>query len=106
MDHYMGIDIGTSGCKAVVFDQDGRQISLAYREYGLLCPQLGWVELASEQVIDKCFQVIGEAAAEYLSHRSVDWVFPARVKPLRPSIRMARPWQMPWSPPIPEPWIM
>ena len=63
MDHYMGIDIGTSGCKAVVFDQDGRQISLAYREYGLLCPQLGWVELASEQVIDKCFQVIGEAAA-------------------------------------------
>jgi len=27
MNHYMGIDIGTSGCKAVIFDENGKQVS-------------------------------------------------------------------------------
>jgi len=31
MEHYMGIDIGTSGCKAVVFDESGNQVSKSYR---------------------------------------------------------------------------
>jgi sugar (pentulose or hexulose) kinase len=35
MNNYMGIDIGTSGCKAVVFDEYGNQISKAYREYNI-----------------------------------------------------------------------
>jgi xylulokinase len=59
---YMGIDIGTSGCKAAVFDKNGRQLSLAYREYELIVPRKGWAQLDSDNVIDKCFEVIREAA--------------------------------------------
>ena len=32
----MGIDIGTSGCKAVVFDQNGNQLASAGREYNVI----------------------------------------------------------------------
>ena len=39
---YLGLDIGTTGCKAAVFDQEGRMLALAYREYPLLSPQPGW----------------------------------------------------------------
>lgn len=45
MDFYMGIDIGTSGCKAVVFDEDGRQASNAYQEYNIISKHTGWAEL-------------------------------------------------------------
>ncbi len=64
MNCYLGIDIGTSGCKAVVFDEAGQQVSSAYREYDVLSPEPGWAELDSEQVIEKCFEVIGQAAGD------------------------------------------
>ncbi|MFH1616017.1 MAG: FGGY-family carbohydrate kinase [Planctomycetota bacterium] len=64
MKNYMGIDIGTSGCKAVVFDQNGTQTAAAYREYDLISPQTGWAELDPDEVIQKCFQVITEAASK------------------------------------------
>ena len=51
----MGIDIGTSGCKAVVFDEHGLQASSAYREYNLLSPECGWAELDPDEVMEKCF---------------------------------------------------
>lgn len=41
MNHYLGIDIGTSGCKAVAFDDHGQQVGLAYRAYNLIVPQPG-----------------------------------------------------------------
>ena len=59
----LGIDIGTSGCKAVVFDDQGQPAASAYREYHPLCPEYGWAELDSEEVIGKCLAVITEAAA-------------------------------------------
>ncbi len=64
MNSYMGIDIGTSGCKAVVFDQNGKQVALAYREYDVLSPQPGWAELDSDEVMEKCFEVIAQAAGQ------------------------------------------
>lgn len=64
MNHYMGVDVGTSGCKAVVFDETGKQISLAYREYDLRSPHPGWAELDAEEVMDKCFAVISESARQ------------------------------------------
>jgi xylulokinase len=62
MDHYMGIDIGTSGCKAVVFDETGNQVSHAYREYDIITKEPGWAELNTDEVVEKCFDVIREAA--------------------------------------------
>jgi len=60
----MGIDIGTSGCKAVVFDENGWQISIAYKEYDIISKHAGWAELDTDEVIEKCFSVIKESAAQ------------------------------------------
>jgi xylulokinase len=60
---YLGIDIGTTGCKAGVFDGRGRLLALAYREYPVLAPEPGWAELDSARVIDACLDAIREAAA-------------------------------------------
>ena len=61
MNYYMGVDVGTSGCKAVVFDDAGHQVAAAYREYDVLSPHPGWAELDSDNVIARCFEVIAEA---------------------------------------------
>ena len=58
----MGIDIGTTGCKAVVFGGDGKQLSSSYREYPVIMPREGWAELDSAKVIENCFSAIREAS--------------------------------------------
>lgn len=58
---YLGLDIGTTGCKAGVFDAEGRLLALAYREYPLLAPEPGWAELDSQRVCQACLEVIAEA---------------------------------------------
>lgn len=60
---YMGIDIGTSCCKAVVFDENGRELASSYRSYQVKSSQPGWAELDSREVINGCCNVISEAAA-------------------------------------------
>jgi xylulokinase len=59
---YMGLDIGQTGCKAAVFDDQGGQLAVSYREYPTLVPRPGWAELDSDQVVQRCFEVIREAA--------------------------------------------
>ncbi|NLE55508.1 MAG: hypothetical protein GX617_11260, partial [Lentisphaerae bacterium] len=61
---YLGVDIGTSGCKAVVFSDAGRQLSSARRAYAVQTPRPGWAELSSSEVMDACCAVITEAAAQ------------------------------------------
>ncbi len=61
---YLGLDIGTSGCKAVIFEQDGTVLSSSFREYLLKAPHPGWSELDSGEVIDHCFRVIGDAVKD------------------------------------------
>ena len=68
MDCYMGVDIGTSGCKAVIFDEFGNQISIAGREYRIITKKQGWAELDTDEVVGKCFQVIEESANQVLPH--------------------------------------
>ncbi len=60
----LGLDVGTTGTKAVVFDLDGRVIASAYREYPLYSPQPGWQELDPEQVWDNVKEVLAEAASK------------------------------------------
>lgn len=62
MSSYMGLDVGTTGCKAVVFDERGRQRASAYREYAITSEREGWAELDSGLVCDNCLAVIREAA--------------------------------------------
>ncbi|MEI7437091.1 MAG: FGGY family carbohydrate kinase [bacterium] len=59
----LGIDVGTSGCKAAVFDPDGRCLSLACREYSPVSPRPGWFELDSRVVTALVFEAIAEAVS-------------------------------------------
>ncbi|MFP4379862.1 MAG: FGGY-family carbohydrate kinase [Candidatus Sumerlaeia bacterium] len=61
---YLGLDIGTSGCKAAVFDEDGKLAASSAREYATVMPQEGWAELDSREVLDACMIVISEAAGD------------------------------------------
>jgi xylulokinase len=60
----LGIDVGTSGCKAAVFSEDGRLLGLAYEEYDYQRPQSGWAELDSLQVWQLVKRTIGQAVAD------------------------------------------
>lgn len=59
---YLGVDIGTSGCKALAFNDDGRELAAAYREYDLIFTPDGGAELDSELVMTRCLEVIREVA--------------------------------------------
>jgi xylulokinase len=60
----MGIDVGTSGCKAAVFSENGNLLALAYEEYDIQRPQPGWAELAVAPVWEQIQQTIRQAVKE------------------------------------------
>ena len=60
----LGIDVGTIGCKAVAFSEEGRELSASYREYDIESPEPGWAVLDSARVWERVRQVIREAAGE------------------------------------------
>ncbi|HUT32536.1 MAG TPA: FGGY-family carbohydrate kinase [Planctomycetota bacterium] len=59
----LGLDIGTTGTKAVVFAEDGKLLSSAYEEYPLLFPRPGWAELDSAGVWAAVQRVVAKAAS-------------------------------------------
>lgn len=59
----LGLDVGTTGSKGVVFDLDGNIVASAYREYDLISPRPGWQELDPEQVWQCVREVLAEVAA-------------------------------------------
>ncbi len=44
MQYILGIDLGTSGTKTVLFDSEGKKIASSTVEYDLIQPQNGWAE--------------------------------------------------------------
>ena len=54
----MGIDIGTTGTKAIAFSEDGKILASSYLEYNLLFPKKGWVEFDVTSMWEKIFNVI------------------------------------------------
>jgi xylulokinase len=56
----LGLDVGTTGCRAAVFSEEGRLLGFAYREYDVRRPQPGWAELDVAEVWQKVRQAIGE----------------------------------------------
>jgi xylulokinase len=60
----LGLDVGTTGCKAGAFDASGRCLAIAYREYAVLHPRDGWAELDSSEVWTKIEGVVAEVAAQ------------------------------------------
>ena len=59
----LGIDVGTTGCKAGAFSSGGTCIHLAYREYPTVYPRQGWSELDARYVWSQVQETIAEVAA-------------------------------------------
>lgn len=58
-----GIDVGTSGCKVVIFNAKGEILAQAYREYPFLVPQPGWLEIDPELIWRAVVEALKEAVA-------------------------------------------
>jgi sugar (pentulose or hexulose) kinase len=62
-DYLVGIDVGTTGAKALVVDLKGNLLGSGYQEYPCLYPKPNWVEQDAELVIQKTFEACREALA-------------------------------------------
>jgi len=60
----MGIDIGTTGCKAAAYSAEGCCLAAAYREYPTVHPKPGWAELDSRRVLRCTCDAIAEVASK------------------------------------------
>ena len=59
----IGLDIGTTGCKALVVNTEGQILGQASREYGITAPQPGWTEQNAEQVWTLAWAALRQAIA-------------------------------------------
>jgi xylulokinase len=59
----IGLDIGTTGCKAVIFDESGSILANASREYSVVIPYPGWAEQDAEAVWCLAQDALREAIA-------------------------------------------
>ena len=57
----LGVDIGTTGCKAAVVSAEGAPVATAYREYPLITPRPGWAELDPDAVWEATCSAVREA---------------------------------------------
>ena len=64
----LGIDIGTSSAKAILFGLDGEEVASAVQSYPLLTPQPGWAEQDPEAVWEGLVRALREVVAQ-----SRDW---------------------------------
>ncbi|MBQ4116599.1 MAG: hypothetical protein IJD37_04405 [Clostridia bacterium] len=48
MAYYLAVDLGTTGCRSIIFDEKLNIKSSSYEEYGLITPKDMWVEQQAE----------------------------------------------------------
>ncbi|MCL4415526.1 MAG: FGGY family carbohydrate kinase [Actinobacteria bacterium] len=60
----MGLDIGTTGCRSIIFSEDGKTLAQAYKEYPEIYPQPGWVEMNPDQIWKSIKEVISKSAVQ------------------------------------------
>ena len=48
MSIYLAIDLGTTGCRSILFDEKLCQLAASYEEYGLITPREKWTEQDAE----------------------------------------------------------
>jgi xylulokinase len=63
----LGIDVGTTGCKAAVFSEEGHVLASAYEEYDCQRPKSGWAELDAVEVWAKVKRMISEVVSSSAS---------------------------------------
>lgn len=59
----LAIDLGTTGNRAIIFDQQTRVVAQSYREFGQIFPKPGWVEHDAAEIWQTTRAVIAEAVA-------------------------------------------
>ncbi len=62
--HLIGLDVGTTGCKAAVFDPAGRMLGYGFAEYGMVCDEPAKAEQDAEEVWQATRRVLAKAVAE------------------------------------------
>ena len=60
----IGLDIGTTGCKAVIFNEQWEIAGQSSREYPILMPQPDWAEQDAELVWKLALESLGEAVSQ------------------------------------------
>lgn len=58
--YVLGIDQGTTGTKAIVFDRNANIVSTAYSEFTQYFPKPGWVEHDPQEIYDVAMRVVKE----------------------------------------------
>ena len=61
MRHVIALDQGTTSSRAIVFDEEGRAVAAAQREFRQIFPQPGWVEHDPKEIFATQRQVAREA---------------------------------------------
>lgn len=67
----IGVEVGTSAVKAVLYDLDGAEYFSTRRAYRLLTPQPGWAEQDAEELWTALLTVLRESATAAAAHGRV-----------------------------------
>ena len=43
-EYLLGIDVGTEGCKAILFNVEGKSVARSYSRYAVVFPESSWAE--------------------------------------------------------------
>lgn len=60
-----GLDLGTSGCKCTIFEEDGRVSAYSYKDYPLILSKNNYIELNPDVVWTSVLHVIKKAVCEH-----------------------------------------
>ena len=60
----LGVDVGTTGCKAAAYSENGRLLALHYEGYQIQKPRQGWAQLDAVEVWEKVKLSINSVAAQ------------------------------------------
>ena len=94
--YHLGLDVGTSTCKSIIYSSDGKIVGSAHREYELYHPEIGWSELRPSEVWEQILialresikrsrldpKEIGALSISALGHdimpidKNADWLYP------------------------------
>ncbi len=69
--YFCGLDVGTSGVKAVIFDTKGNIIRTAYREYNLELKSDGTREIRAQEIWHNTKEVLKEAICEFTQVKTI-----------------------------------
>ncbi len=70
MRYVLALDQGTTSSRAILFDEQGRPVSVAQREFRQIFPQPGWVEHDPKEIFQTQREVAREARSQ--SRRSTE----------------------------------